>query len=195
MDDLSELGKRIDVANDARDKAALWSLIQECHERLEVATDKHRVFLLYYAANTHSAIYDVHATDAAYAWGWNRPETIDEILSLRQAIQEPAFDEIDDTFQCRIRTNLGNRLNNLGRTIAAIEQWDAVLRQNHNFPMALGNRALGVTYYGRRLYDQGHKGIMLDIAHAGYNAALSETAEWDAGEAFSRHAILSGRKG
>ena len=48
--------------------------------------------------------------------------------------------------------------------------------------MALGNRALGITYYGRRLYDQGHGVIMLGIARAGYNAALSETAEWDAVE-------------
>lgn len=48
--------------------------------------------------------------------------------------------------------------------------------------MALGNRALGVAHYGKRLYDQGHGVIMLDIARAGYDAALSETAEWDAVE-------------
>lgn len=182
MDDLLELGQRIDAAHDARDKTALCSLIQECQNRLEIATDKQRVFLLYYVANIHAGIYNVNATDTAHAWGWNLPETIDEILALRQAIQEPAFDEIDDTFQCRMRTNLGNRLNNLGRPIAAIEQWDTVLRQNQRFAMALGNRAFGVTYYGRCLYDQGHGVIMLDIARAGYNAALSETAEWDAVE-------------
>lgn len=122
MDDLLELGTRIDAANDARDKEALWALIQECHDRLESATDQQRVFLHYYAANAHAGIYNVKSTNAAYAWGWNQPETIDEILALRQAIQEPAFDKIADTFRCRIRTNLGNRLNNLGRPIAAIEQ-------------------------------------------------------------------------
>ena len=182
MDDLSELGRRIDAAHDARDKAALWSLIRECRDRLEVTTGKQRVFLLYCKANAHAGIYAIKSTDSAYAWGWNRPETIDEILALRQAIQEPAFDEIDDTFQYRIRTNLGNRLNNLGRPIAAIEQWDTVLRQNHRFAMALGNRALGITYYGRRLYDPGHGVIMLDSARSGYNVVLSEAAEWDAVE-------------
>ena len=181
MDDLLELGKRIDAANDARNKVALRALIQECRDKLEVATGKQRVPLLYYEANAHAGIYAINSTDTAYAWGWNQPETIDEILALRRAITEPAFDEAHD-IQCRIRTNLGNRLNNLGRPIAAIEQWDTVLRQNHSFPMALGNRALGVTYYGRCLYDQGHGVIMLDIARAGYNAALSETAEWDAVE-------------
>ena len=182
MEDLLQLGKQIDAANDARDKTALQGLIRECHDRLEVATGKQRVYLLYYEANAHAGIYNVNATNNAYAWGWDRTETIDEILALRQAIQEPAFDEIDDTFQCRIRTNLGSRLNNLGRAVAAIEQWDAVLQHNQKFAMALGNRALGITYYGRRLYDQGHGVIMLDIARAGYNAALSEAAEWDAVE-------------
>ena len=182
MDDLLQLGKRIDTANDARDKVALHALIQECHDRLEVATGKQRVYLLYYEANAHDGIYDVNATDTAYAWEWNQPETIDEVLALRKAIKELAFDEIHDTFRCRIRTNLGNRLNNIGRPIAAIEQWDAVLQQNQRFAMALGNRAFGITYYGRRLYDPGHGLVMLDIARSGYNTALSETAEWDAVE-------------
>ena len=34
MDDLLELGKRIDAANDARNKVALRALIQECREQV-----------------------------------------------------------------------------------------------------------------------------------------------------------------
>ena len=160
MDDLLQLGKRIDTANDARDKVCIrHALIQECHDRLEVATGKQRVYLLYYEANAHDGIYDVNATDTAYAWEWNQPETIRRGSCAEESpIKELAFDEIHDTFRCRIRTNLGNQLNNIGRPIAAIEQWDAVLQQNQRFAMALGNRAFGITYYGRRLYDPGLTG-------------------------------------
>ena len=118
-----------------------------------------------------------HGTD--YAWGWNLPENIAEILALRQAIKEPAFDKVDRFLQCRIRTNLGNCLNKLGRPIAAIEQWDTVLKINPNFAMALGNRARCITYFSGALYDSGHKPIMLGAARSDYDAALSQGVEWD----------------
>ena len=180
MDELFELGRQIDEAHDIADEAVLRRLGEMCRERLEVATGVQRVLLRFYEANSHAGIYAFRSsTDAAYAWGWNRPETIAEILALRQAIKEPAFEEVDDISRCRIRTNLGNRLNNLGRPIAAIEQWDEVLRRNQRFAMALGNRARGIADYGRSLYDSGHEAIILATARSGFDAALSETAEWD----------------
>ncbi len=179
MDDPFGLGKQIDAACDAKDETALQSLAQKCQEKLEVATDEQRVLLRYYEANTHAGIYTVRSAGKDYAWSWNQPETINEILALRQAIKEPAFKKIHGIFQCRIRTNLGNSLNKLGRPIAAIEQWDKVLKQNPKFAMALGNRALSISCYARALYDSGHILTLLDAARSGYNIALSNTAEWD----------------
>lgn len=179
MDDLFELGSQIDLACDAGDATTLQRLGQKCREMLEDAIGEQRVLLRYYEANSHAGIYAIKSIDTAYAWGWNQPEAIAEVLALRQAIREPAFDEVHDISRCRIRTNLGVRLNSLGRPIAAIEQWDTVLQQNQRFAMALGNRARGIAYYSGSLYDSGHKPIILDAALSSYNAALSETAEWD----------------
>ena len=89
---------------------------QKCREMLEDAIGEQRVLLRYYEANSHAGIYAIKSIDTAYAWGWNQPEAIAEVLALRQAIREPAFDEVHDISRCRIRTNLGVRLNSLGQT-------------------------------------------------------------------------------
>ncbi len=179
MDDPFNLGKQIDAACDAKDEKTLAVLAQECRDKLEVATDEQRVILRYYEANSYAGIFAVRSTGTDYAWGWNQPENIAEILALRQAIKESAFGKVDAIFQYRIRTNLGNRLNNLGRPIAAIEQWNTVLKQNPNFAMALGNQARSISHYAGALYDPGHKPIMLGAARSGYDAALSQKAVWD----------------
>ena len=174
-----ELARRIDAAHDAGDEATLQECVEECRDRLKVATNEQRVLLRYYEANSHAGIYTIRSVNPDYKWKWEESEVIAEVLALRQAIKEPAFCKIDNIFRSRILTNLGKSLNTLGRPVAAIEQWEAVLRENPKFAMALGNRAYGISYYARQLYDRGHARIMLAVARSSYSAALSEKAEWD----------------
>lgn len=91
MDDLFELGSQIDLACDAGDATTLQRLGQKCREMLEDAIGEQRVLLRYYEANSHAGIYAIKSIDTAYAWGWSQPETIAEVLALRQAIREPAL--------------------------------------------------------------------------------------------------------
>ncbi len=182
MNDLSWLARQINVAADDKDKAALQVWTQKCRDMLDGATDVERVFLRYYEAYALAGIGVVKSTQSSYASEWDQPEAIAEILALRQAINEPAFDEAPDALRHRVQTNLGICLNKLGRQIAAIEQWDRVLRHNQKFAMALGHRARGISRYAGSLYDLNHALVLFNAARSDYDKALSETAEWDEDE-------------
>ena len=67
-----------------------------------------RVILRYYEANTQGGISVVKSARPAYASEWNQPEAIAEILALRQAIKEPAFNEAQGALRDRILTNPGD---------------------------------------------------------------------------------------
>ncbi len=141
-----------------------------------------KVVLLYFKANIHSHLGRCAQQQGADQWSWDLRDRVAEILCLRQAIQEEAFSGLDTLFQCRIRTNLGNSLSVLGRSIAAIEQWDLAIAKRPRFAMALGNRAKGLAAYGRNLYDRPHGKLLLQEALASSELALGKDADWDEGE-------------
>lgn len=182
MEMLEGLGQKIDNAIDSKDEQALRELGQICRDRLETEEGGLRVALRYLESNTYAGIVDARSSDDAYRWSWDQSDAIAQILALRQAVKEPAFEDLDPTLACRIRTNLGNCLLSLGRPIAAIEQWDAVLQLNPKFAMAVGNRASGILEYGRSLYDHTHTSIMHVAARSGYNATFSDDADWQSDE-------------
>ncbi len=179
MDELSRIEQWIDEANHTGDEAWLQELVRVCHLKMKDAIGTPRVLLRYHEANCHAGLASIHSTDDKAVWTWDQTDTVAAVLALRHAIKEMSFDEIDHILQCRIWTNLGNCLSSLGRPIAAIEQWDAALRENPEFAMAIGNRAIDIVCYGRHIFDSGHASIMLNAARCGFDAALSETAEWD----------------
>ena len=123
MQTLDDLAYTIDVASDAGDEASLRQLGGDCESRLDTAEGEDRVLLRYYQSNTYSAIIAAKQHDADYIWNWEQPDGIQNILLLRRAISEPAFETIHPIIACQIRTNLANRLNTLGRPVAANEQW------------------------------------------------------------------------
>ena len=177
---LNDLGKRIDTATDTANESALVLLVDECDSRLEIASGEDRVLLYYFQANAYSGIASTKY-DANYAWSWGQTESVAELLSLRHALAEPAFDTINPVRRCQIRTNIASRLNSLGRCVEALEQWQLVLQTIPNFAMALGNKAYGISSYAQYLYDSGHVGIFLKAASEGYSAALAEDGFWDSG--------------
>ena len=122
MKKLQELAVAIDSASDAGDEDALRHLAKECEESLDGAKGEARVFLLYYQANTYGAIVTAKTAGPAKRFDWDQPNAVLNVLLLRRAISEPSFETIDQILACQILTNLANRLNALGRPVAANEQ-------------------------------------------------------------------------
>ena len=182
MQTLDDLAYAIDVASDAGDEASLRQLGGDCESRLGTAEGEDRVLLYYYQSNTYSSIIEAKQHDADYIWNWEQSDGIQNILLLRRAISEPAFETIHPIITCQIRTNLANRLNTLGRPVAANEQWLKVLETNPRFAKALACQAQGVAYYAGTLYDHNHTSILLAAARSLYDAALDNDAFWESGD-------------
>ena len=179
MRTLNDLAREIDAASDAANEILLRQLAKDCESRLVIAEGQDRVYLRYYQSNAYAAIISSRHEERDYTWSWEQPEGIQNILLLRRAISEPAFDSIDPVRAGQIRTNLGNRLSNLGRPVAANEQWLITLNTLPRFAKALANRARGLSYYASTLYDYSHTAILAAIAKALYDAALHEDAFWE----------------
>ena len=184
MRTMGELAHAIDAATDAGDEASLRQLAAECEERLNATPDgPDRVLLRYYQSNTYSAIVAAKYNDIDYQWSWEQPDGVRNLLLLRQAINESAFElSLDPIIACQIRTNLANRLNSLGRPIAANEEWSKVLRNIPHFAKALACQAGAMTSFAGTLYDDGHASVMLAAARSLYDKALDRGALWESGD-------------
>ena len=187
MKNLDDLARAIDLATDVGDETSLRQLCDECESRLNTAEGKDRVQLRYYQANTCSAIITAKQLDKDYIWDWEQPDGVRNVLLLRRAICEPAFQTIDPIVACQIRTNLANRLNSLGRPVAANEQWSRVLAAEPLFAKALANRAMSMAAFAGNLYDQAHTSILLAAARSLFDRALHQDAIWKVGIATRSH--------
>lgn len=187
MPTLAELAQAIDAASNASDSKRLRELAAICDRQTAVVTGQDKVLLHYYHSNTYAALIATKRRDSEYLWSWKQPDGIQNILLLRKAIAHPAFDELDPIIACQIRTNLANRLNNLGRPIAAIEQWTTVLSIIPTFAKALANQANAFVFYAKSLYDHGHAAVLLSSARSKFDTALSSEAFWESGDA---HAVV-----
>ena len=187
----NDLAYAIDAASDSGDKEALRILGKECEDRLDGATGDERVLLLYFQSNTHSAIVSSQAGDPAVVWDWEQPDAVQNVLLLRRAIAEPAFSTIGRILACQIRTNLANRLNSLGRPVAANEQWLKVLETEPRFAKALTNRAKAMAFFASAVYDRGHGVWLLSAARSLFDSTLHENAFWESGDRESFAPALS----
>ena len=179
---LADLAHAIDAAAGAGDEVLLRKLNDDCQGRLATATAEERVHLRYYQSNTYAAIIASNHGNADYTWSWKQPEAIQNILLLRHAIREPAFGTVDSVVASQIRTNLANRLNSLGRPIAANEQWLEALKAVPCLAKAHASRAQGLAFYGRALYDTGHRTLLLAAALSSFEDALHDDALWESGD-------------
>jgi len=178
---LDDLGLEIDAAIEEGNVSALNELIDRCDKALESEDSQNRAIIFFFKANCYSSLGSMQSSDPDYMWSWQQDDKVQEILSLRRAVSDPEFSNLDPIFQCKILTNLGNSLNQFGRFIAAIQVWDSALSLVPNLAMALGSKGAGLTHYARNLYDYGHAGIL--VAHAVDNLrdAISKGALWDSG--------------
>ena len=179
---LDDLVNAIDAASDAGDEELLRKYGKECERCLASAKGMDRVLLNYFQANTYSAIIEVKRDDENYTWSWEQPDGVQDVLALRRAIIEPAFETCDPIRICQIRTNLANRLSTLGRPVAANEQWLKVQESVPHFAKALANRGEAICHLAQSLYDHGHTPLMLAAARSLYHAALGEESVWESGD-------------
>jgi LA2681-like HEPN len=187
---LNHIGLLIDAASDARSAAdadvTLIALSVSGTDRAFILLDEirsrnlapeHVVLTHYFAANAWD-IRKPERTDKN-VWLWEQPETQTQILELRRAICHEGFGQLDTMRQCQVLTNLASQLDTIGRFIEAIELLDRALTLNGWFAMALGNRGIALRAYARALYDNGHSGLMLMMAHDFLVAATSPGAIYD----------------
>lgn len=182
METLDDLGQAIDKASDTGNEAALGNLAHECEKRLDFAVGSERVILLYYKSNAYAGIVNSKTRDFDYVWSWNQPDSVKNLLELRRAVKEPNFNSVDPIRRCQIYTSIANRLNSLGRPIAANDYWLQALEIIPLFAKALINRANCLSKdYARMLYDGGHQVILLSAARSLFDAALGK-ALWESGD-------------
>jgi len=174
-----DLALAIDTGSDERNELELKKLVLECLKRLETAEGIERVRLHYFTANCHAGISTINYHNSEFTWSWQQPHGIAEVLALRSAIIEPAFVDVPPVLASQIRTNLGNRLNSLGRPVAANEQWLAALDTIPKFAKALANRGKGLAHYAGTLHDYSHTSITLAAARSELDAALADDAIWE----------------
>jgi len=184
--EILELAQKIDDACDNSDENALKNLLEKCDELLNTAdcTNSHEIY--YFKANIYAGISQTKYNDE-YAWSWLQSEAVEELFYLRKAITDTSFAKADSLRRSQVRTNLANRLNSLGRSVEALEQWSLVINECPNFAMALGNRAGGKVSYSQHLYDPGHQAIVLASALPDLNSAVSAGSLWDSGPYQAAH--------
>jgi len=179
---IEEIGRQVDIASDDKDADRLRILSKQCQNVIEDASSIDKIILKFFEANCYGALVKIESTNEEYLWSWNNDERVSEILALRQAVSNTSFSSLPALWQCKILTNLGNRLNNLGRFVDALKYWDSALQIMPNFAMALGNKGIGLIYYGQSLYDYSHTGILTAAAKNIFKQSISKDALWDSGE-------------
>ncbi|GAL02947.1 hypothetical protein JCM19237_5840 [Photobacterium aphoticum] len=83
--------------------------------------------------------------------------------------------------KCKIYTNLANKLDSIGRHVAAIEYYDHALELIPRLIMASGNKSHCLYSYGAKLYDEHHADIFCRFSHKELINATTSGAVWDSG--------------
>lgn len=149
------LGEIIDASSDFNDLDGLKKALA-LSEKLEQKklSSEQSLTLYYFISNIWASLYWINTKNKPTSWYWEQPEAEKQIIYLRKALTEKAFQSVQKERRCQIYTNLGNLLNNVGRSVEAIETWEKATRLISTFGMAQANLAKGIGYYGHSLYDK-----------------------------------------
>jgi tetratricopeptide (TPR) repeat protein len=175
----------IDRAGDSAD-AGLTARALTLSKRLAsrpALTGESRVLLHYFRANAFDN--ELHQTGNAQSWSWELAQYEQVLLELRSAVRDEDFGHLDPFRRCQILTNLGNKLNAIGRPCEALAHWDRAIAVNPRFAMALANRGNGLIAYARSLYDGGHAGVLMASANTSLAAASAADAVYDSPESLA----------
>jgi len=121
--------------------------------------------IYYFTGNAWSGLRALKHSNSKAIWDWQQTEIENEILNFR-LFNRCLKSNKNSPYFCQANTNLGNTLSHVGRFIDAIMYWDAALKCNPSFGMALANKGYGLISYARSLYDNGHVGVFLKFAYS-----------------------------
>ena len=179
MNNFDEIALKIDEGMDSNDPNIVHQALDEVDKFLQLEKSSKHSVLYYYRANAFAALRRMNPNYSNDQFNWEQPELSEEIFSLRKAVDNNGFFELDSIRCCRIYTNLGNALNTVGRHIEALASFDNALKILPMFAMAAANRAYCLTNYSDALYDSAHRCIFLGEAVKGFKIALNDDAVWD----------------
>jgi len=174
---LSVVGLVIDVATELGKEDGLIKGLELAKEvnKEDALTEAYQAQLYYSMGNAYSGLRRVRH-GAGGDWRWENEELEHEIRLFRQALVEDRVEAIADERQCRILTNLGNALSEVGRFIEAIDYWNDALAREPEFAQARGQRGIGYYNYGSMHYDPGHQFLLVKHAHQDLTMALDQSA-------------------
>jgi len=182
---LSHIGHLTDLSFDLGKTEGLLHSIKLADElQKRELNDEQLALSHYFLANAYADIRRLSKAGTEKSWEWQQEEIEKEIFHLRTALR---IGSRRDDIMCPVLTNLGNLMNEIGRSVEAIEYWDRALSITPSFGMARGNRGYGLSYYAGSLYDTGHYAVFLKHAHTNLEEALlSPDLYEDARQGFTR---------
>jgi hypothetical protein len=165
-DALQSISQAIDFAADQGDlelttRILVWG--DQLEPRLE--SNLQRALLDYFRANAWANRQAAKQAEHGSAWSWDQPELEQQVLLLRRALGNPAFESLHVVRRCQILTNLANQLDTAGRFVESRQLWGRALSLQPVFWMARANRARSLMHYAHALYDPGHTAVFALDAH------------------------------
>jgi tetratricopeptide (TPR) repeat protein len=143
---------------------------------------KDRYLFHYYLSLAFSDLRaDKHFTDDA--WQWDQEDLANEIINLRYASLFFNESKHPQSRFLQIHTNLANLLDNMGRFIPAIANWNKVLAIQSNFGTALAAKGHCMLYHAlSTIFDPRHQDIFLRHGYKTLKTALNMPLEQGAKE-------------
>ena len=171
------LAMQFDEATVNKDADKLKHLIEEALEKIDTYDDASQAQIFYCIGTVLSVIDSISGVVR------NEDSYEKQIYYFRRSIEIIEKSEFNRDeyvpyivgFKCNLYTNYANALNQTGRMVAAIEQYNLVLSVNPSFGMAFGSLGKAYQFYGRLVSDPGHQ---LHLHHYAY-ACLSKAVNSD----------------
>lgn len=188
---LKHIGSLIDVSMYVKKREGIERALKLSKElKSRDLTPVQKATLNYFQANAWADLRTIHRKGRKKSWEWEQDEVEKEIFYLRTALVHDGFNQLPEVRKCQILTNLGNLFDYIGRFVEAIEYWNKAISIIEKFPMAHGNRGIGLIEYSRMLYNENHKLIFLkhaysdlkiiekDIVHNNAKRKFNEYKKW-----------------
>ena len=187
---LNHIGLLVDVSYHAKKIEGLemaLSLSKDLMERN--LTPGQTATLNYFLANAWAFKRNITRGGKKEDWDWEQHEIEREIFHLRSALYHEGFGELPNERKCQILTNLANLFDYIGRFVEALEYWDKALVLIESFPMARGNRGIGLADYSRMLFNKHQQVFFLKIAHEEFIAIQDAVLHKEAENKFNEYRI------
>ncbi len=177
-----QLGLLIDISGVLARKDGVDRALTICSElEHETLSREQHGMLHYFCANAWNHRRTISSSDRR---AWEQQELEHEILQLRHALSY--LDSLPAMRRCQIFTNLGNALSNCGRFLDAMYAWNQALGLDHTFGMAVGNRAVELSWYAQMSWQRHDQVVLLQESYAELLRALALRLEGDARQSFLR---------